>query len=162
MPRMVAIAVFIVVGLIVIGAIVGGAVGGTMASRNASPASTTTAPPQPTQTSGLLPLNCPGMNNTNLNVTSSGIVSTFDILCKVDLPGTVTRQMNNTRQYTINGCVQSCADWNAAGSQPSCLGVTFGANLSLYTNVNCFMKNVLGQRTVYRGGDPQAAAVLLG
>lgn len=174
--------------MIVIGALVGGIVG-VLVSKNHnaghSAVTTTTAlatfSSSPTSTSSLsstsgttststssiytvlpstinnvLPLNCPGINNTQFTTDEQSFV----IYCLMDFK-TSTKNIAQSLEPSITGCIESCATYNTNNSNTICQGLTFGANLTEFGGANCFLKSGLLSKFPYQG-DNQAGAVLIG
>lgn len=169
-----------VVALVVIGAIVGGVVGSlSTKSRSSSSADTpadtsnatattpsstpptsstptTTSSASPKQTTGVLELNCPAINNSQY--TTQG--ETFGIYCLTDFTAT-GGNIAQSFQDSINGCIESCATYNSneTNADSLCQGLTFGANLTRYAGGNCFLKTGTLTKKAYAVDGSQAGAV---
>lgn len=180
----------LVVTVIAVSAIMGGVIGGVKASKNgaigttsSAPAisgSTTTSPtsstsrsgnggasktggpaaPSPLSTSGILALDCPGLNGTQRTTPVGGAAYAFLVLCQTDLVSG-SRDIDSSLQYSLDGCLDHCAARNGAAKLPQCQGLTWDANLTKYGDFNCFLKTTVTARKPYTGDQVQAGAVLL-
>ncbi|KAF2674171.1 hypothetical protein BT63DRAFT_419476 [Microthyrium microscopicum] len=166
--------------ILVVGAVVGGAVGGTQAKKkkdvvptstissttSSSPTTTThestssSSSGAPRPTSGILALDCPRINGTSYSTNSGSSTYNFLLLCKTDFK-TTTGNIDSSRQYSFTDCIDSCAARNSAKALPQCSGLTWGANLTHYTGVNCFLKAAITSSVPFNSDDPQAGALLL-
>lgn len=98
-----------------------------------STTSTSTSVALPTPSNGILPLNCPAINNTQY--MSGG--QSFYIYCQVDLKSG-SGNMAPSSQLSIGACIDACTEHNANPdtSNSPCHGLTFGANLTRYASVH--------------------------
>lgn len=93
----------------------------TSASNTPTPSSSAVVLPS----NGILPLDCPAINNTLY--TSSQ--ETFRIYCLTDL-GATDGIVGASLQATLDDCIDACATKNANNASTPCQGLTFGADLS--------------------------------
>ncbi|KAJ0108480.1 hypothetical protein J7T55_002084 [Diaporthe amygdali] len=127
------------------------------ASSNPTSTSTSTTSAFPTPSNGILPLNCPAINNTQY--TTDG--ASFFIYCLTDFK-TSQGNIAQSLQPSINDCIDTCATYNSKNTDEPCQALTFGANLTRYGGANCFLKTGPLQSKPYTVDDYQAGAVLIG
>ncbi|KAK2611446.1 hypothetical protein N8I77_004784 [Diaporthe amygdali] len=127
------------------------------ASSNPTSTSTSTTSAFPTPSNGILPLNCPAINNTQY--TTDG--ASFFIYCLTDFK-TSQGNIAQSLQPSINDCIDTCATYNSKNTDDPCQALTFGANLTRYGGANCFLKTGPLQSKPYTVDDYQAGAVLIG
>jgi hypothetical protein len=97
-------------------------------------------------TAGLLPLDCPNIDNTNVRVTLKSQTSLFGVTCGADFGSVTGRQIDILAiiSYSLQDCAQACASYNLNIGQNICKGATFNSNLTGSVAINfgtCFLKN---------------------
>src|SRR3569833_2726688 len=176
----------LVVAIVVILAIVGGTLGGVLAPKHgsdANPAPPAPSPSSPTltpssssstsssttsssssaapiPTSGILALNCPAINGTQYTSPAGPTKYTFLLLCQTDFKARQS-DIASSRAGSFDACLDSCATRNNANLSPPCQGLTIDANLTAYSNVNCFLKTAITSTSPYTLDSVLAGALLL-
>ncbi|KAG6362864.1 hypothetical protein INS49_007959 [Diaporthe citri] len=120
--------------------------------------STSTSSVFPIPTNNILPLNCPAINNTQFTVQGDN----FLVYCLTDFR-TGSENIAQSLQPSISDCIGSCVTYNSEheNTDSPCQGLTFGANLTQFGGVNCFLKTGPLTKVPYKA-DSQAGALLLG
>lgn len=97
----------------------------TGSTPSTSTPSTSTSLASPTPSNGILPLNCPAINNTQYTTEDQS----FYIYCQMDFKSP-SGNIAQSLQMSVGDCIDSCAEHNTNTSQTVCQGMTFGANLT--------------------------------
>lgn len=144
-----------------------------------SPATSTTLPvaapsssiqPFPACGCGLLPYDCPSVDQNHYNSTISSQSATYKYLCNVDFgayvqPGGPSIDISIKNTSTVQECMDACTSWNLPSSTP-CLGITFHANLTFIIGArkehgNCFLKDNVSSPNPFRVTRYGMSALLL-
>lgn len=145
MRRRLALSVAALALLLIAGALAGGIVGGLEAknqdeSNSNDPVttsglatktpslpttSTSTSTHFPTPSSGILPLNCPAINNTQYTIG----YQTFYLYCAVDIKSSAG-DVAQSLQPSLSDCIQACVDYSNDTSHSRCQAITFIANFT--------------------------------
>ncbi|KAG4438473.1 hypothetical protein IFR05_006041 [Cadophora sp. M221] len=114
----------------------------TPTSSDASAGSSTSSSILSVPTSGILALDCPNIDDTELRMTLIE-TSVFTVICGRDYPGQKNDILAVTA-YSLADCARACASYNLNAGSKLCKGAAFKTDLSYNVNVNygnCWLKN---------------------
>lgn len=128
------------------------------ARSSTSSATTSSTSINPQQTSGIVALNCPDMNNTQYQVQSGTLTYTFLRYCQLNVGGT-SPVIQRSIQLSYEACINRCVTQQS----PDCVGITFDANLTSYVppGGNCFIFSRIDGWFPYTVDFSQASAQLI-
>ncbi|KAH9216637.1 hypothetical protein DL95DRAFT_522555 [Leptodontidium sp. 2 PMI_412] len=128
---------------------------GASASGSSTSASILSVP-----TSGVLALDCPNIDSTELRMTLVE-TSVFTVICGRDYPGAKNDILAVTA-YSLTDCARACASYNQNSGSKLCRGAAFKSDLTYNVPVNygnCWLKN--NTNSPDSGTDNGLAALLL-
>ncbi|KIW90385.1 uncharacterized protein Z519_09030 [Cladophialophora bantiana CBS 173.52] len=127
--------------------------------------STATSSPVNGLVNDYAPLSPSSVNTTSLNCTTGTSVysasgSQFQLTCDKNYPG---NDIVSLITYTLDTCVEACANMNVLQAQTVCHGVMYNANLAMMVqggNGNCWLKTAM-QNPVDDDFPPSVGAALI-